>query len=82
MWDGSMHPMGWDGWAGHGVGLVLMLLFWALVIVALVFLARALMARTGRRRSDEAALEILKRRYAQGEIDREEFERKRSDLMR
>ena len=48
MWHEAMHPMGWFGWAGHGVGLILMLLFWALVIAAVVYLVRGLSGRGAR----------------------------------
>jgi putative membrane protein len=57
-----------------------MLLFWAAVITGLVFLIRYLV-RVGRGRGGEdSALEILKRRYARGEIDKKEFEARRRDL--
>lgn len=76
--------MGWGnfGAGGHGV---LMLLFWVLVIVAIAFLVRGSLSgpseggrtdRSGRNR----ALEILQERYANGEIDQEEYRRKRADL--
>ncbi len=79
--------MMWGGWGGYGgwgpwVGGVFMLVFWAAVITGLVFLIRYLV-RLGRERgegSSSSALEILKRRYAQGEIDKKEFEDKRKDL--
>jgi putative membrane protein len=62
------------------MGPIFMFLFWALVIAGVVLLVRYL-ARLGRARGQEdSALEILKRRYARGEINKEEFEDKRRDL--
>lgn len=63
-----------------------MWIFWILVIVALAMLAVALLrgfSRSdggGRRR--ESPEEILKRRYASGEIEREEYQRRLEDLRR
>ncbi len=71
MWD----MMGWGPW-----GVFIMTLFWlallVLVIVAIVYLVSRI---TGR--SQESPIEILKKRYARGEIDKEEFERMKKDLM-
>jgi putative membrane protein len=77
--------MGWGGFGGYGMGFVgwlFMLLFWGLIIVGLVLLVRWLWdhgrsaanagAGTG---TAETPLEILKRRYARGEISKEEFDR-------
>ena len=81
MW-GSYGGYGWDGMmAGMGFGLISMLLFWVLVILGIVVLVRWL----GRGTSPElppgkTALDILKERYARGEIEREEFEQKKRDL--
>ena len=63
----------------------LMFLFWIAVIVAILFLIRWLVVSTRHHRDREAkptdsALEILKIRYAKGEIDKEEFEQKKRDL--
>lgn len=79
MWllDGSwgMHDgMGW--WMLWG-GLM-MVLFWGTVIG---LIAWAVTRVTGTRSNDrESALDIARRRYANGEINREEFERIRQDL--
>lgn len=78
-WDWG-HPMMW-GW-GMGM-MVMMLVFWGLVIAGVVLLVRWLAGlgggREGGGRTDRA-LEILRERYARGEIDREEFESRKRDL--
>lgn len=68
------------GWMGFG-GLW-MILFWVLVILGIVALIRWIWGSPGKARDDAgpSALEVLKARYARGEIDREEYERKRRDL--
>ena len=70
-WGRGMHPM-W-GW---GVGMMfVMCIFWTFVMVALVFGIRWFMAQGPRARAD-SALEILRRRYARGEIEKDEFDAK------
>ncbi|MBN1249581.1 MAG: SHOCT domain-containing protein [Anaerolineae bacterium] len=63
-------------------GGILMVVIGVVVLGGLIWLVSAL-ARTGGAptRVNEAPLEILKRRYAIGEIDREEFERIRASLV-
>ncbi len=53
------------------------------LILGIVALVRWLRRGEGERGPDreESALEILKRRYAKGEIDKAEFEEKKRDLM-
>ena len=76
-WSWEMHPMWW-GW---GLGMFfMMLLFWGLIIVGLVLGIRWLISQGKESRSD-SALEILRQRYARGEIDKEEFETKKRDLL-
>lgn len=75
--------MGWGGY-GYGMGIfgwLFMLLFWGLIIVGLVLVVRWLWDK-GRPRTGapDAPLEILKSRYARGEISKEEFDRMRQDL--
>ena len=70
------------GWGGMAFGMVSMLLFWVLLIAAIVVVIRHAWG-TGvspERRQEKTALDILKERYARGEIEREEFEQKKRDL--
>jgi putative membrane protein len=73
---------GWEGWGwGPGFGWIFMLLFWALIILGIVALARWLFYSGNRGGgSSRSALDILKERYARGEITREQFEQMRRDL--
>lgn len=78
-WGWGMHPMGWMGGA-WGIGMMFMMFFfWILIIAGLVIGIRWLMSETKERRGD-TALEILRQRYARGEINKEEFEAKKRDL--
>ena len=74
----GMHP-GWMWGVGGMVMMLMMLGFWALVIAAVVVGLRWLVNQ-GRREHPDRALDILRERYARGEIDREEFEARRRDL--
>ena len=80
-WDGGwgMHPMWWAWGAGGMVMMLMMLVFWGLVIAGIVLGIRWLVRHADGARPD-AALEILRQRYARGEINREEFEAKKRDL--
>lgn len=86
MWngiDGWGWHMGWGMWLAHSI------LWWALPIVGIALLV-VLLARPASRDSPrdagpappptETALDILKKRYARGEIDKAEFEEKKRDL--
>ena len=76
---GWEHPMGWM-WGAWGIGMgLLMLLFWGAVIVAIVVGIRWLIGQ-GKASPPDSALEILRQRYARGEINKEEFEAKKRDL--
>lgn len=63
-----------------GIG---MLLFWGLIIAAIVMLVRGFAggsSAAGPNAGNKTALDILRERYAKGEIDKPEFEQKRRDL--
>jgi putative membrane protein len=85
-----------DGWgmgAGGVIWIVVMLAVLVLIVVGIVLLVRGL---SGRRDYGQAgypqgpppgspgpktALQILEERYARGEIDQDEFLRRRHDLL-
>jgi putative membrane protein len=78
IFEGGATKMG----LGMGFGLLLMILFWGGLIALAVWLVRALFPHTGRPPAlaagrDVSAHEILDRRYARGEISREQY-----DLMK
>ncbi len=81
--------LGWGGW----LGIILMVVFWVLVIVLIVLGIRWLIrsdrssrlsggsgAYPGAGGGPDDPLEILRQRYARGEIDDEEFERRKKTL--
>lgn len=69
-----MHDMDW--FAGNWF----MMAFWWILIIALI--AFAIKWIIGQRPQDkETALDILKKRYANGEINKEEFKQKKKDLL-
>ncbi len=79
---------GWYGsqmGAWHWIGGIAMVLFWGLIVVGLVVLIRFLLAKTRAEESGSSsrrdALDILKERYATGEIDKQEFEQRKNDLQ-
>jgi putative membrane protein len=81
---------GWQaphhGWMmeGGGIGLI-MIIFWVIVVVAVILLiSGAVSSRHPLERDDGpvSALEILKQRYARGEIDQQTFEAMKQELLK
>lgn len=66
---------GW--WWG---GAVHMLLMWGVFILIIAALAKWVFGKPTNTSHGKTALEILKERYARGEINREEFDQKRQDI--
>ncbi len=70
----NMMNNGHSGFMMGGMGL-LHVLFWILIIAGAVLIVQWLSGR-----GKESALDILKKRYAKGEIDSEAFERMKKDI--
>jgi len=80
--DQNMGMMnGFGSFGGFGFGTVVMAIFWGLVILGIVGLVKWIgMQGQQSQKEDKSALNILKERYAKGEIDKKEFEEKKKDL--
>ena len=72
-----MHPM-W-GWGWGVFVMAMMLLFSGVVIFAGAMGIRWFFGQTKQSRND-SALEIFKKRFARGEIEKDEFEAKKKEL--
>jgi putative membrane protein len=75
------HMFGWGGAMFGGIG---MLFWWIALIVIVVIGARYLWSGGSARpaQSGSSALDILKERYAKGEINKQEFEERKATLMK
>ncbi|HUO56198.1 MAG TPA: SHOCT domain-containing protein [Candidatus Paceibacterota bacterium] len=72
-------------YVGYGLGfgalaVIFNILWWILIITLIVTIVRWI--RDGHpNRGERKAIDILKERYAKGEIDKQEFEAKKKDLI-
>jgi len=75
-----MHMFGGYGGMGYGgFGMIFMFLFWGLIIALVIMLIRQAGSKTNSSK-DESPVNIVKQRYAKGEISKEEFDRLVSEL--
>ena len=75
-----MYDYGHMWWGG---GFLMMILWTILIIALLIWVIRMIQGRgsgPGWRTGSETPMEILKKRYARGEINKEEFDRMKKDL--
>lgn len=73
-----MWPYGYG--PGWGWGAMLMGWLWMLVIVAAIVAVVVLFVRSGTGRQPETPLEILRKRYAAGELTKEQFDQMKRDV--
>lgn len=69
------------GW-GIGFGWLFMIIFWGLIILGVAYLVRLISGGVKKEEKEVAAIEILKKRYAKGEITSDEFEKMKDDLKK
>ena len=67
------------GWLGMGIGILIMIIFWAGIIALIVWGALRL-SRSGGKSVAETPLDTAKKRYANGEITKKEFDQIKKDL--
>lgn len=67
---------------GYGFGWLFMIVFWVLIIWVVLVLTKSISGghRHHGHHHEKTALDILKERYAKGEISKAEFEEKKKDI--
>jgi putative membrane protein len=66
---------GWGAWA-----MLVPFIFWIVVLIGVALLIQKLVVDQRREPPENRALDVLSQRYANGEIDREEYLRRRQDI--
>ncbi|MCL5292663.1 MAG: SHOCT domain-containing protein [Actinobacteria bacterium] len=80
-----MPHWGFDGgsWWFFWIMMLSMIFFWAIVVIGIIILVRWLAVSPGRvpeQRAADRSLQVLRERYARGEISKEDYERMKRDL--
>jgi putative membrane protein len=89
MCSGPYGPMmgGWDRTGNYGCpfgfgygGMIMGILFLILACVAIYFIVQSVKSKNGIRQTQESPIDILKKRYAKGEITKDEYDRMKKDI--
>ncbi len=72
----------WGNMTGFGLsGSIMMILFWAAIIIFIVWVVKEIGGKNHEKPNSNSALVLLKERYAKGEINKQEFEEKKKDIV-
>jgi putative membrane protein len=81
-WRGYGPGCGMMNWGHHGpFGPIFMVLFLIIVVLCVVWFVRS-RAHSRQDRLEDGAIDIVRKRYAKGEITKEEFEKMKDDLTK
>ena len=75
---------GWPMMGFGGIGMIFGFIFFVLIVIGVILLIVWLIRRTGYNITDKTntrSLEILKERYAKGELTKEQYENMKKELM-
>ncbi len=75
-----MHMFGDQGMGLGYFGMIFMVLFLILAVLGFVYLVKLMAGRDKKNEQEETAEDILKKRYARGEISKEEFDGMKKEL--
>lgn len=64
-----------------GFGWLLKVIFWILIVLGVVYLIKFIVGGAKRMEREDAPHDILKKRYAKGEVSKDEFEEKKKDII-
>lgn len=78
MWNYGDNSMYWGGFES-----IFMIIFWVLIIAGIIYFIKWSFdqPRGSSSQRGNTPLEILKERYAKGEINKQEFDEKKKDLV-
>ena len=81
-WTGDISAWHWSMMGSHGLlGLLLVALLVALIVIALVYLVRSVVRGPAASETPSSARATLDARYARGEIERDDYQQRKQDLV-